>query len=233
MQARPPLLEPPKRDGALGGRRCSTSPARDAGLSLTSYSCQPSSARAAPRRSSRTPSIPASDWRATTDRRAGIWSRASSSVPSKRLRPLASSSRRSHSRSACCITWVEKMTVAPPAAARRISSSSRPWLTGSRPEKGSSRISRRGRLTTAVASWTFCAMPLDNLSMVDLGVGAEAEAVEQRHPLGPRVGRRHALEAAEISDRVDRRHLPVEAALLGQEADVRRRSRGPAGARAR
>ena len=38
------------------------------------------------------------------------------------------------------------------------------WLTGSRPEKGSSSKRSFGELTRAAASWTFWAMPFDRRS---------------------------------------------------------------------
>ena len=56
---------------------------------------------------------------------------------------------RSHSRSACCITWVEKTTVAPRSARSRIMVSSDCWLTGSRPENGSSRMTSSGSCARA------------------------------------------------------------------------------------
>ena len=37
-------------------------------------------------------------------------------------------------------------------------------LTGSKPEKGSSRIIREGLWTTVVMNWTFCAIPLESSS---------------------------------------------------------------------
>ena len=55
------------------------------------------------------------------------------------------------------------MTVTPSAARPRMTRSSLPWLNGSRPEKGSSRMISRGSWTRVPSSWTVCAMPLDRL----------------------------------------------------------------------
>ena len=57
-----------------------------------------------------------------------------------------------------------------------------PWLTGSRPENGSSRTRSRGELTSAVASWTFCAMPLDSLSTVVLALAASPKRSSRAAP---------------------------------------------------
>src|SRR5512139_448479 len=113
--------------------QCSSrSPALRPGSSLTSQSCQPSLAvpcAVAPT----TPGNLSGAVRDVIVSRSGMVARASSCVPSKRFTPCASRSRRSQSRSACCMTWVEKITVAPPRAAPIISSSSNPWLSGSSP----------------------------------------------------------------------------------------------------
>ncbi len=94
--------------------------------------------------------------------RCGTAARAASTVPSNTLRPRAISATRRHSRSAWAMTWVEKTTVAPRSARPRISASSPCWFTGSRPEKGSSRITSSGSWAMAQISCTFCAMPLDS-----------------------------------------------------------------------
>ena len=60
--------------------------------------------------------------------------------------------------------WVERMMVAPSSFSRRISLRIRSALTGSKPEKGSSRIIRDGLCTTVVMNWTFWAMPLESSS---------------------------------------------------------------------
>src|SRR6185503_13074239 len=52
-----------------------------------------------------------------------------------------------------------------------------------------------------------------------LRVGGKAEAIEKRCPLTLRVCRSHALQPAEISDRVERGHLSVKSTLLGKEPD--------------
>ena len=51
--------------------------------------------------------------------------------------------------------------VAPWSARSRMTRSSPCWFTGSRPEKGSSRMTSSGRWAMAATSWTFWAMPLD------------------------------------------------------------------------
>ncbi len=91
----------------------------------------------------------------------GAAERASATEPSNTFRPPAISTTRSHRRSACCITWVEKTTAAPLAARLRSRSSSVCWAIGSRPEKGSSRITSSGSWARALSSCTLCAMPLE------------------------------------------------------------------------
>ena len=82
---------PAARRTASGARRArckaeARRPPQFRARARTSHCCQPSSAGPAGSQLL-TPSIEASDWRATTDRRAGSWPRASSSVPSNFLRP--------------------------------------------------------------------------------------------------------------------------------------------------
>ena len=60
---------------------------------------------------------------------------------------------------------VEKMIVAPLSHSASISSFSRLALIGSKPEKGSSKISSSGSCSTVTMNCTFWAMPFDNSSI--------------------------------------------------------------------
>ena len=59
---------------------------------------------------------------------------------------------------------VEKITVAPLSRSPRISSFSRLALMGSKPEKGSSKISSLGSWSTVTMNCTFWAMPFESSS---------------------------------------------------------------------
>ena len=73
------------------------------------------------------------------------------------------------------------------------------------------------------SSWTVCAMPLDRVRIGFLRPIAEAVLVEQRVGAAAAFGERQAAQRAHEGDRLARVHRRIEAALLGQIADLRRR----------
>src|SRR6185369_339948 len=83
-------------------------------------------------------------------------------LPSKILRDLLSRQMSSQIFSATSIWWVEKMIVLPARFRSSTISFSNSTLMGSRPENGSSRISRSGSCSTAVMNWIFCCIPFDS-----------------------------------------------------------------------
>ena len=70
----------------------------------------------------------------------------------------------SHSSSTLSMLCVDRMMVAPSSRNRRISERMSSAFTGSKPEKGSSRIISEGLCTTVVMNCTFWAMPLESSS---------------------------------------------------------------------
>ena len=72
---------------------------------------------------------------------------------------------RSHIFSAVVMSCVLKTTVVPDRFSSSTASFNTSAFTGSRPENGSSRISRSGRPTIAAMNCAFCAMPFESVSI--------------------------------------------------------------------
>ena len=153
--------------------------------------------------------------------------RASSTRPSNATLPLAMIAIRSHSRSAWAMTWVEKMIVAPVARlaadqlleprlvdrvepGERLVEDDQPRLVDDRAEQldglrhafgqGADRLFR----------------PVAKVVLGEQGVGA-----------APAFGQRQAAQRAHEGDRLARMHRRIEAALLGQIADLAARIERP------
>ncbi len=126
--------------------------------------------------------------------------------------------------SATLMSWVLRITVAPRRRSSRMALRMASTLTGSRPVKGSSRISSLGSGTTAAMNCTFWLMPLLSVSTRCVG------AVGQAQTLQPAVHfRRDLASAPQLAVELQQRrhlHAAVQAALLRQVADLVR----PAGA---
>ena len=88
----------------------------------------------------------------------------SSTLPERMLRDLFISVMWSQISSTDDMLCVEKMIVAPLSRRARISSLSRLALIGSKPEKGSSKISSSGSWSTVTMNCTFWAMPFESSS---------------------------------------------------------------------
>ena len=93
------------------------------------------------------------------------------------------------------------------------------WLTGSRPENGSSRITSSGSWAIDESSCTFCAMPLESARIWRFAASPRPLSSSSVRARRRASAARHALQRGEEGDGAHRRHAPVEAALLGQEAD--------------
>ena len=90
--------------------------------------------------------------------------RISSTRPVRMLRDLLISVIWSQISSTDDMLWVEKMTVEPLSRKPRISSFKRLALIGSKPEKGSSKISSSGSCSTVTMNCTFWAIPFESSS---------------------------------------------------------------------
>ena len=157
--------------------------------------------------------------------------RASSTRPSNATLPPAMIAIRSHSRSAWAMTWVEKMIVAPsarlaadqllePALVDRVEAGER-LVEDDQPRLVDDRAEQLDGLRHALGKRA------DRL----LRPVAQAVLVEQRVGAAAAFGERQAAQRAHEGDRLARLHRRIEAALLGQVADLAAPPR--AGARAR
>ena len=91
-------------------------------------------------------------------RRAGGWPRSLSTWTSRPSRMIAT---RSQVRSTSSMMCDDRKIVRPSSRASRTSPKNVCWTSGSRPDVGSSRMSRSGRCWSATISPTFCLLPLE------------------------------------------------------------------------
>ena len=97
---------------------------------------------------------------------------------------------------------------------------------GSSPENGSSRTSTSGEWTSAAASCTRCWLPSDSFEI--LSVARSARPSRSSHSVAALASLllRQPVQAAQVDEVIDRRHVRVQTALLGEVAEpsaVRRR----------
>ena len=120
------------------------------------------------------------------------------------------------------MTWVEKMIVAPSRASRRISSSSRPWLIASRPGEGLVEDDQPRLVNDRAEQLDGLRHALGQRADRLLRPVAEVMLGKQRIGAAAAFGERQAAQRAHEGDRLARVHRRIEAALLGQIADLRR-----------
>ena len=137
---------------------------------------------------------------------------------------------RSHIFSAVAMSCVLKTTVVPRRRISRTASLSASALTGSRPEKGSSRIRSAGLVMTEATNWTFCDMPFERASIFFSPQPCMPMRAIQSSMDGIELGDRPALQLPVVAEQAAHGHLLIEAALLGQVADAIAGGRGVAGA---
>ena len=106
----------------------------------------------------------------------------------------------------------------PEAFRSRTTSRKNSWLTGSRPEKGSSRIASAGRWRTAAMNWTRCWLPLESAS--SRSCLRSSSPIRSSHSQARRVLSRRSSPRSRPRDTSDRqdRDLLVKTAVLGQIA---------------
>ena len=101
----------------------------------------------------------------STSKRCSLYrSRTSWTLPERTTREWSMSAISSQTSSTEAMLCVEKISVRPSALRRSISRLSCSALTGSKPLKGSSKMSSAGRCTTVMMNCTFCCMPLESSS---------------------------------------------------------------------
>ncbi len=81
-------------------------------------------------------------------------------------------------------------------------------------------MSSFGLLTSAVASWTFCDMPLESWSIRVFACAPRPKRSSSESPSRRASALASPLRRPEIDDGVDGGHGAIEAALFGQEADL-------------
>ena len=155
----------------------------------------------------------------------------SRSRPLATRRPFARIATRLQSASASLSTCELKKTVQPRSRRRRMSARTSRRPSGSRPDIGSSRMTRSGSLMSAWAMPTRCSMPLENLRSGSRRSRADAHLVEQRVHAPAPVGGAECRTARRSSEAVprpsgDRRS---RAAPAGSRSAAWPRGRPPAG----
>ncbi len=115
---------------------------------------------------------------------------------------------------------VEKITVAPFVAQGQKLLFQEVGVDGSNPEKGSSKISRRGSCSTVTMNCTFWAMPFESSSSTFLSHHSGFRTSRTTFSRAMASRRESPLQPGEEEGLFAHLHLLVEAALLGEVADA-------------
>ena len=100
------------------------------------------------------------------------------------------------------------------------------WFTGSRPENGSSRITRSGSLITVTTNWSFWCMPRESSSTFLPACSARSTRSSHSGTRCAELAGGHPLERAEVVEHRRDGHLAIEPAFLRHVPDAVARGRG-------